>query len=133
MAIADPYSAKNVLIRKVLSNPADRNNWVVSRHDGAHIKLPMYHAWIECDSKSRRDSNSEFGPISGKHIIGEARYIVWPPWRVSSIQELSKFSIFNRRKIRHSSILTENEIYRKYPRPLLRKEPTFNQSDAKEL
>ena len=107
IALMDPYSNKNILIRKLIALP---NQWICRKDDGGYIKVPNWHIWIETEGDHIDDSLSKFGPITAKLLLGKARYIVWPPWRFVNLEDMNKFSLFNQNQSVHSSVYTDNQV-----------------------
>ncbi|CAI2381361.1 unnamed protein product [Moneuplotes crassus] len=113
VAVHDPFEPKNVFVSKVIATPG---KWIQRRDDGGLIKLPTAHVWIENDLNKfgTKDSLSTYGPISSQHILGKAKFIIWPPWKFVNIQSLTKFDVFKKRQQVHSKVFTDREIRHLY-------------------
>ena len=77
--------------------------------------MPNCHVWVECEQNNRKDSLSEYGPVSSKLILGEAVYVMWPPERATSLRDLIKCEPFMRKKPPdYSEVLEASEINFRY-------------------
>lgn len=80
-----PLEPEKIMIKRVL---AVGGQIVRPRPTSQYPKhtciVPPGHIWVEGDNIHSRDSN-DFGPVSEGLVIGSAKYILFPFWRIGPI------------------------------------------------
>eukprot|EP00347_Sterkiella_histriomuscorum_P023723 403333608 len=113
VAVQNPYKKNEIIFRRII---AEQNQWVQRIDDGGIIKVPNNHVWVESINPNDRgvDSLSTFGPISKNFVVGKAWYVIWPLWRLESVNDLDKYSKLTNYKYQHSKVFSEEEMFKTY-------------------
>ena len=121
-------------MRRTIAIP---NEWVERADTGGYAQVPKEHLWVECENYEKRqdDSLTEFGHITSKMVIGEVTSVLWPIRKsMSEIDRDQEINLFvNKVKdspklekgaelddiafTKHSRVMSNDDIFRKYGRP----------------
>ena len=84
-----PKDPDELLIKRVIALENDLvrtdGRWAEETGNDDLVRIPRGHAWLQGDNLSNTVDSNKYGPVSLGLTIGVATHIVWPPGRISKL------------------------------------------------
>jgi len=85
-----PKEPNEYLIKRVIAMEDDIVD-TNGKYDLSRLKIPAGHVWVHGDNRKVSVDSNTYGPVSLGLVVGVASQIIWPPDRVSDLDEDSNY------------------------------------------